>query len=174
MNTLIEFFKIIIPTILALLVAYLIINKILDNEKKRLEAELKKTNAQIVTPIKIQAYERFVLLLERIHPNHLVLRMHHAKMTNNDLQKALVQSVKSEFEHNLSQQIYVSNKAWELIKNAKEEIIQIINITSLKVLPNDNSGELAKLILNVVGNLNKKLPNEVAIEFLKLEFTQNT
>jgi selenocysteine lyase/cysteine desulfurase len=84
----------------------------------------------------------------------------------------LITAVKTEYEHNLSQQIYVSYGAWELVKNAKEEVIQLINISSSKVAVEANSSELAIMILNITANLNKKLPNEIALEYLKKEIAQ--
>jgi hypothetical protein len=69
----------------------------------------------------------------------------------------------------LSQQIYLSAGAWELIKNAKEEIIKLINISSTKVPHENNSNELAMMILNVAANLDKKLPTDIAIEYIKKE-----
>jgi outer membrane protein assembly factor BamD len=80
--------------------------------------------------------------------------------------------VKTEFEHNLSQQIYLSNDAWELVKTAKEEIIKTINISSSKVSADAPSNELAMMILNITANLNAKLPTELAINFIKREIAQ--
>jgi hypothetical protein len=94
-------------------------------------------------------------------------------MSARQLHQELVASVKSEYEHNLSQQIYISTGAWELVKTSKEEIIQLINISSSKVAPDANSSELAMMILNICANLGKKLPSDVAIDFIKKEIAQN-
>jgi len=126
----------------------------------------------VVLPLKIQAYERLVIYLERIHPNSLVVRVNKNGMNSHQLQVELIKTIKTEFEHNLSQQIYLSPGAWELVKTSKEEIIKLINISSTKVPQETPSNELAMMVLNVAANLQKKLPNEVALEFLKREASQ--
>ena len=85
------------------------------------------------------------------------------------LHQELIKTIKSEYEHNLSQQIYVSHGAWELVKNAKEEITKLINVTNTKVAHDEPSGELAMRILEINSQLGKKSPTEIAIEFIKRE-----
>lgn len=172
MNAFIELLKIIIPAGAVFAAAYFLVKRFLDNDQKRREHELKKSAQGLITPLKIQAYERIVIFLERINPNSLVIRVNKNGMTSRQLHNELVAAVKTEFEHNLSQQIYVSHAAWELVKNAKEEVIQLINISSSKVSVDVNSSELAIMILNITANLNKKLPNEIALEYLKKEIAQ--
>ena len=172
MNAFIELLKIIIPAGAVFAAAYFLVKRFLDNDQKRREHELKKSAQGLITPLKIQAYERIVIFLERINPNSLVIRVNKNGMTTRQLHNELVAAVKTEFEHNLSQQIYVSHAAWELVKNAKEEVIQLINISSSKVSVDVNSSELAIMILNITANLNKKLPNEIALEYLKKEIAQ--
>ena len=93
-------------------------------------------------------------------------------MNARQLQLELVAAVKTEYEHNLSQQIYLSVGAWELVKTSKEEIIQLVNIASSKVAYDSNSSDLAMMILNITNNLGKKLPNDVAIDYIKKEIAQ--
>lgn len=93
-------------------------------------------------------------------------------MNAHQLHLELIKAIKSEYEHNLSQQIYISHSAWELVKNAKEEIIKAINISSTKVAHDASSNELAMIILNLVANLDKKMPNQIALDFTKKEIAQ--
>ena len=173
MNAIVEILKILIPAGAVFAAAYFLVKRFLDNDQKRREYELKKTELGTITPLKIQAYERIVIFLERINPNSLVVRVNKNNMSARQLQQELVASVKSEYEHNLSQQIYLSVGAWELVKTSKEEMIQLINISSSKVAPDANSSELAMMILNICSNLGKKLPSEVAIDYIKKEIAQN-
>jgi hypothetical protein len=169
MEGVIEIFKIILPAATVFVAAFLILQRFLENDQKRREHELKKSTLSTITPLKIQAYERVVIFLERIHPNSLVVRVNKHGMNAHQLHMELIKTIKSEYEHNLSQQIYVSYNAWELVKTAKEEIIKLVNISATKV-PNDNtSNDLAMMILNITSNLEKKLPNEVALEYVKKE-----
>lgn len=173
MNALVEILKILIPAGAVFAAAYLLVKRFLDNDQKRREHELKKSAQATITPLKIQAYERIVIFLERINPNSLVIRVNKNGMSARQLHQELVAAVKSEYEHNLSQQIYLSAGAWELVKTSKEEIIQLINIASSKTAHDSNSSELAMLILNISSNLGKKLPNDVAIDYIKKEIAQN-
>lgn len=172
MNGLIELLKIIIPAGAVFAAAYFLVKRFLDNDEKRRELELKKAAQGTITPLKIQAFERVVIYLERINPNNLVVRVNKNGITARQLHQELVAAVKTEYEHNLSQQIYMSHNAWELVKNAKEEIVQLINISSSKVASDANGSELAMMILNITANLGKKLPNEVALEYIKKEIAQ--
>jgi len=123
---------------------------------------------KIILPLRLQAYERIVLFLERILPSTLILRTNKPELSAIQLQSLLVKTIRDEFEYNLSQQIYIPSITWELIKNAKEETIRLINQAAAKVPENDPSSELARNILEI--SLEKeKLPINVAIEELKKE-----
>jgi hypothetical protein len=172
MNSIVEILKITIPALAVFAAAYFLVKRFLDNDQKRREHELKKSSLGAITPLKIQAFERIVIFLERINPNSLVVRVNKNGMSARQLHLELVSAVKTEYEHNLSQQIYLSAGAWELVKTSKEEIIQLVNISSSKVPSDANSSELAMMILNITANLGKKLPNDVAIDYIKKEIAQ--
>jgi len=113
MEGLIEILKIILPAgAWFFAAAYLLVQKFLNNEQKRRDFELKKSVQASITPLKIQAYERIVIFLERIHPNTMVVRVNKHGMTSQQLHQELIKAIKSEYEHNLSQQIYVSHNSW--------------------------------------------------------------
>ncbi len=172
MNIWIQLLQIILPSLLTAAVIYLVIKEFLKSEEKRRELEIRKSITQQTTPMKIQAYERMVIFLERLNPNSLVVRVNKPNMTNKQLHHALIQTIKQEYEHNLSQQLFMSSGAWELIKTAKEETIKLINIAYSKVPPENSSNELSLTIINLASSLDKKLPHEVALEYLKKEATQ--
>jgi hypothetical protein len=88
--------------------------------------DIRSKSSKTVTPIRLQAYERVALFLERINPNSLVMRMHKPGMSARQLQSDLLQIVRAEFEHNMAQQIYMSPAAWKAIRAAKEETIKIL------------------------------------------------
>jgi hypothetical protein len=172
MEYFIEILKIILPAGLVFAAAYLIIKRFLDNDQKRREHEIRKNNQAALAPLRLQAFERVILFLERINPNTLVVRVNKNGMTAHQLHLELVKTVKSEYEHNLSQQIYMSAGSWELVKNAKEEIIKLINISSTKVEHDGPSNEFAMMVLTITSNLGKKLPTDIAIEYIKKEVNQ--
>lgn len=169
MEALIEILKIILPAGAVFAAAFLLVQKFLANDQKRREHELKKMASSTITPLKIQAYERIVIFLERIHPNVLVVRVNKHGMTAHQLHMELIKAIKSEYEHNLSQQIYVSHNSWELVKNSKEEIIKLVNISATKVQHDSSSNDLAMMVLNITANVDKKMPNEIALDYVKKE-----
>lgn len=172
MDIFFEILKLIIPAGIVFITTYFVMKGFFENDQNRRDHELKKANQSALSPLKLQAYERIVIFLERINPNTLLVRVNKSGMNAQQFHLELIKNIKSEYEHNLSQQIYISAGAWELVKNAKEEIIKLINITSTKIGHDQSSNELAMMILNVVAGLGKKLPNDIAIDYLKKEVTQ--
>ncbi|HBN06953.1 MAG: hypothetical protein H6Q16_586 [Bacteroidetes bacterium] len=147
------------------------IKQFVENEQKKTLLEIKKIQEsetrKVVTPIQLQAYERLVLFLERMNPDNLVLRCYEPTMDSKLLKDVMVQNIRNEFEHNLSQQLYISNQAWALIKNAKEEMISTINTVFTKEEKNITpTGFAGKLFEQFAG---KKNPLELAQEVLKEE-----
>ncbi len=172
MEGFIDILKIILPAGAVFAAAFFLVQKFLANDQKRREHELKKSLLATITPLKIQAYERIVIFLERIHPNSIVVRVNKHGMTAQQLHLELIKTIKTEYEHNLSQQIYVGHGTWELLKTAKEEIIKLVNISATKVAHDASSNELAMMILNITANLDKKMPNEVALDYIRKEVAQ--
>jgi hypothetical protein len=121
-----------------------------------------------ILPLRLQAYERFVLFLERIHPSNLVMRLNSADLTAMQLQALLVRTIREEFEYNLSQQLYISGNAWELVKNAKEETIAMINHASSGLPESAPSSDLVKMVFEASVSRGK-LPVETALEEIKRE-----
>jgi len=126
-------------------------------------------NAQkIILPLRLQAYERIVLFLERINPSVLVMRLNRPELSATELQSLLLKTIRDEFEYNLSQQLYISLSSWEMIRNAKEETIRLINTTAGKMNEHAASADLVRAILEA--SLEKeKLPVSVALEEVKKE-----
>jgi hypothetical protein len=168
MDIFLDILKYTIPTIISLIAVYLIIAKFLKNEEGRRNFELRKEVVNTVTPIKLRAYERLVLFLERTAPESLILRVQQPSMNSIELQTALLVAVREEYEHNLSQQIYVSNDAAIVVKNARESLVQLINMASTKVEPTENSTKLSILIIETYYSVQNP-PAKVAIDFLKAE-----
>jgi hypothetical protein len=164
-----ELMKVVLPAAVVFVAVFLVLRTFMENDDKRREHELRRNTQSTLVPLKLQAYERIVIFLERIHPNTIVVRLNKHGNTAQQLQLELIKTIRGEYEHNLSQQIYVSHNTWELVKNAKEEITKLINVSASKVPPDATSNDLAMMVINVASNLGKKLPNEVALEFVKKE-----
>jgi hypothetical protein len=165
---LLEIIKFLLPSVVVAIIAYLIIGKLLEDSQRRLEYEIRKSNSHLITPIKLQAYERLVLLMERISPPKLIQEYNAANISANELKYTMVVAVQTEFSHNISQQIYISNQAWSLVKVVKEEVIEFINST-YEALPREASGvDLSKAMIDrMIADNNQ--PTQKIIDFLKAE-----
>jgi len=161
-----------IPAGIVFITAYFTMKHFLENDQKRRDSEMRKANQASITPLRLQAYERIVIFLERVNPSALVVRVNKNGMTAQQLHLELIKTIKSEYDHNLSQQIYMSAGSWELVKTSKEEIIKLINISSTKVPHDQSSNELAMMVINITSNLGKKLPNDIALDYIKKEVNQ--
>lgn len=171
MEDILDIFKYILPSVVTFLAAYFIIKAFLDREYKNKLMDLRMQNHSTITPIRLQAYERMTLFLERIALTQLITRVHKSGMSARLLQNEMVKTIRAEYEHNLSQQIYITQQCWNSIKTAKEETIRAINIASTKV-PDDAAGlDLINVIFELVTKV-EKLPTDIALEQLKLEAKQ--
>jgi hypothetical protein len=125
-------------------------------------------NHEIIVPLRFQAYERITLFLERISIESLLMRLNQPGMNSRQLHTEILTTIRNEYEHNLSQQVYMSAKAWEMVKNARAQMIKIINSAAEKTDPSLPALELNKKILENIGDYSKS-PTQVAIDFLKTE-----
>lgn len=168
MELLIDILKITIPALLVMITTWLVIRYLLKNDQDKRRQELILQTGKTVTPIKLQAYERIVLFLERISLESMLVRISTPGMNAEQLHSSLLTTIRSEFEHNLSQQIYMSPQAWEVVRNARSNMIKIIN-TEMEKMPKKASGmQLSKQLLEVVMEMEKE-PTRTAIEFIKAE-----
>ncbi len=170
-----EILKYVTPSIVVLVCAYLILNKFMkrDAEKdmlilKQKQADIMIENNKQVLPVRMAAYERLVLLLERIEPQSILARTVEPNMMAIELQKALLITIRAEFEHNYSQQLYVSDNAWKAVKDTKEIIIQLINQCAQNVAVDAKASELGKRIIETYAALEQS-PIDGAISILKQE-----
>lgn len=163
-----DILKITIPALIVFFTAWAVLRNLIKNDQDKRKQELILQNSRIVTPIKLQAYERIVLFLERISLESLLVRVSTSDMTAQQLHMALLNTIRSEFEHNLSQQIYMSQQTWEVVRNARSNMIKIIN-SEVEKLPSDSNGmALSKRLLEKIMELEKE-PTRAAIDYVKNE-----
>jgi hypothetical protein len=168
MDTFLDILKYILPSTIVFLAVYFVLKKHLDTQLKSQVVAGRQGIQGTVLPIRLQAYERMVLLLERITPQTLVMRVNNNAITSGQLHQELLASIRAEFEHNLTQQVYISKGAWEAVKRSKEETIKIINIAASKVNDNAKGFELSKMVLELSMKM-EKMPTQIAIDFIKEE-----
>jgi hypothetical protein len=168
MQTLLEIAKYLLPAFIVFLTAYLSIKTLIKHDQRKRDYEIILKNKQIVTPIRLQAYERLTLFLERISPDNLVMRIGKDQLTVKQLQNQMLKTIRSEFDHNVSQQIYVSPQAWEVVKSARENIVKLINTTAQGLKSDDPAIKLSRNLLEKIME-QEHAPTKVATDYLKRE-----
>jgi hypothetical protein len=168
-----------VPALLVLFGMFTVMKKFIENQNSMIRrfierdiqmkaVEDKNAKSRESIPLKLQAFERLILFLERITPNSLLVRVHRGGMAASQLQSELVTTIRAEFEHNLSQQIYVSEQAWEEVKDAKEEMIRIINNAFSHVGANASGIQMSSQIFEQVLKM-ENVPTQKALDFIKSE-----
>jgi hypothetical protein len=168
MQSITELLKILIPAAAVLYGMYLTIQTFLQKQFEQKQLELKQKNAEAITPLRLQAYERMTLFLERITPNTLLLRLGSTGIEASDYQQVILHEIREEFNHNLSQQIYISHEAWEKIRQAMNEVVALVNTAASEISIDAPALNLSKKIFEKVITENKQ-PTAEALKFLKTE-----
>jgi len=171
MDTLLEILKYLLPSLVVFATTFYLVKKYFDMEEKKRRHQAFLNNQNMITPVRLQAYERVVLFLERITPESLIMRVNKTGYTCLQLQSELLQAIRSEFEHNLSQQIYITQGAWEMVKIARGRTIQMINSIADKLPKESPAINLSKAILESMVD-EEKTPTADAIAFIKKEINQ--
>lgn len=152
---------------LALIVA-LITFFLFNQKRKKPEAETSSYDAR---PLQLQAYERLVMLAERIALPNIVSRANQSQPGFNakEMQLLLLESIKQEYEYNATQQIYVSPQAWEAVKNLKDQNMLIINQIASTMTPDASGIELNRRLIEYAMTQKKGLMHEIVLEALNYE-----
>ena len=165
-NKIIEILAYTIPSIITGSVAYYLFNSYFKDQQNTRRWLLQKDAQKDALPIRLQAYERMSLFLERININKIVVRVTPISDDKNHYENYIIAQIEQEFEHNLTQQIYISNECWMMILTAKNATIQMIKIANQSAIVN-NANDLRELILNEM--LEKQSPSNAALAFIKNE-----
>lgn len=171
MDIVLQLALIIIPAGAVLMTTIYFLRKETSSEVRSLNYELKKQRQEFFLPHRVEAYQRIVLLMERIHPNSLVMRLHNPGLPAAAMQAKLLEAVREEFEHNIAQQIYVSPQVWEIARRAKDETMKIINLAGNQMGPTSVGMDLSSKIFEIVGEVGT-LPTEIAVDALKKEMQE--
>ncbi|MDY6370976.1 MAG: hypothetical protein SPL12_01585 [Bacteroidales bacterium] len=152
---------------------YMLAKRYFDQQQKLqlLQAKLdeRRETLKVVTPIRLQAYERMALFLERIAPNSLVLRCYQPGMDLKLLQGVMTKNIRDEWEHNLSQQVYLSEDTWIHIREAKEEMINLVNASAVTLT---DTTDPTRLAANIFASAAQRSPVDEALEVLHKELRE--
>jgi hypothetical protein len=159
---------ILIPASLVLFGMYITVRSMIIGQNETKQIESKAESRKISLPMQLQAYERICLLLERISLQNILVRLNGKAINVGDFQQVLVSEIREEFNHNLSQQVYMSDAAWEQVKNTVEQTIGIVNEAANGLDTQANGIELSKKILNKVLTTDQNF-NQNGLSFIKNE-----
>ncbi|MGD1945163.1 MAG: hypothetical protein ACFB0A_02570 [Croceivirga sp.] len=160
-----QLFAYLLPAVVTGAIAFYFFRLHTKNEEGRRRFLLHKDSQKDTIPVRLQAYERMVLFLERIAINSLVVRVAPKGQDKSNYENLLIKQIENEFEHNLSQQIYMSDECWNIIKATKNATIQIIRSAGMS--QSDSANKLREDILNQ--SMEKQSPSNTALSFIKKE-----
>ncbi|MBT3423592.1 MAG: hypothetical protein HOD63_12985 [Bacteroidetes bacterium] len=170
MDFMLELLKIVLPAVIVFFTAFYLIKFFLKNETDKKYIENKALVNKETILLRLQAYERLVLFLERMSPSAMVMRMNKNNLSAADFHLQLLSTVRSEFEHNLAQQLYISNESWQMLVNAKEEVIKQLNLAKEKMSDTETAVVLTKTIIANSNSVRSLLVATIAM--LKKEAAQ--
>ena len=158
-----------IPSFITGGVAYYLFNSYFKDQQNTRRWLLQKEAQKDALPLRLQAYERMSLYLERINPTKLLIRIIPLSNDKNDYENLVISQIEQEFEHNLTQQIYMSDKCWTIIVTAKNATIQMIRKANMSDRV-DNADKLREVLLSDL--MEKQSPSNAALAFIKNEVGQ--
>ncbi len=167
-DDILQLFAYLLPAVVTGAIAFYFFRLHTRNEEGRRRFLLHKDSQKETLPVRLQAYERMVLFLERIAINSLVVRVGPKGQDKSNYENLLIKQIENEFEHNLSQQIYMSDECWNIIKAAKNATIQIIRSAGMSEA--DSADKLREDILNQ--GMEKQSPSTTALAFIKKEISE--
>lgn len=158
-----------LPTLIMGFVLYHFIELYTNNEKEKRNYLPQKESKPDVLSLRLQAYERMTLFLERINPSQLLVRITPISDDKNDYANFVIAQIEQEYEHNLAQQIYISDECWSTITTAKNATIQLILMETKNEKISD-ANQLREVVLKEL--LNKQSPSGAGLIFLRNEVRQ--
>ncbi|MDB5029555.1 hypothetical protein [Mucilaginibacter sp.] len=152
-------------------IAFYLLKPYLDRSENIQLVELKKTIGAQTLPLRLQAYERVVLFIERINPSNLLIRLNNPDYSAAELYMLIVAELRNEYQHNVTQQIYVSSNTWAVVKRLKDETLGIVN-NAIKALPETATGlELSKTILAYISQ-SENNPYDIGLSLIRKELEE--
>jgi len=142
-----EVLKYVVPALLVLITVKVVNDAHQRRAEREQEVSLRSEVMRQHLPLRLSAYERAILFLERISPEHLLARVSASGKSIDEFRAELVQEIRREYEHNLAQQLYISPQGWEGLVRAKDEILGLIHQTAQELQNEEDARALARKIL---------------------------
>ncbi|MEM9822393.1 MAG: hypothetical protein AAF985_15030 [Bacteroidota bacterium] len=168
LSVVLEIIKTTVPALIVFLTVYYVMKHYLANQYNLRMLEYKQNQQKNTIPLRLQAYERLSLFCERISIPSLVLRLRTENMKASELRLAMMIAVQKEFEHNITQQVYVSDQLWQIVKIARDDVINVVNIVYSEMNPEDDAREYSRAMFEFLQQ-REQLPLDKALVAVKKE-----
>ena len=151
---------------LALIAIYYVLKNDIQRFFNLKTIELNKESRAHILPLRLQAHERLIIFVDRINPVNLLVRLHQQGIGIGTLQAGILNEVRSEYQHNITQQLYVNSETWNVVRKLKDDSIAMINNAVQNIPAEANGIELSKAILQHMASINEN-PYDLTIELIK-------
>ncbi len=168
---LLDFVKLSAAGAVVFFIVWTVIKPELEKRRNLQLLDLKAAARESTLPLRLQAHERLILFIERINPASLLLRTHVSGLSAAEMQQVLITEIRNEFQHNITQQLYISIPAWNIVRRLTEDTITLINNTVRGLPAGASSIELSKTILTHLSEVEEN-PYDAALNFLKADIQQ--
>ncbi len=165
-ENILQLFFFLLPAVIVGVISFYFFQMHVKNEENRRRFVLHQENQKTGLPLRLQAYERMALFVERITLGSLLIRVKPVSQDKEDYENLLTRTIDMEFEHNLAQQIYLSGACWNVIKTTKNATIGMIRKTA-KREDVENADQLREKLLT--GLMDQASPTDAALEYIKKE-----
>lgn len=171
LSLLIDILKYTVSGCLIVIGAYFLFNNKFQNSTTNKLSNLDKPLSKDIVALKLQAFERLTLFIERINPLNIFVRLHQPGMLVKEMQGLILAEIRAEYQHNITQQLYVNTDTWTLIKRVKDDTIGIVNAVAQQLDTQATAIELSKLVFNRLSSLEES-PYEIALRVIKTEMEE--
>ncbi|BAU52145.1 DUF7935 family protein [Mucilaginibacter gotjawali] len=152
-------------------IAFYLVKPYLERDEKIQLLEFRKSMSSQTLPLRLQAYERLVLFIERINPANMLIRLNATAYSAHELHSLIMEDIRSEYQHNITQQIYVSSRAWGVVKNLKDDTLAMVG-NAVKSLPETATGlELSKAILGFLSQVENN-PYDIGTSMMRKDLEE--
>lgn len=150
LSVILELVKITVPALIVFLTVYQLLKQFTESQYKIRTLEFKQNQQKTTIPLRLQAYERLSLFCERISIPNLVLRLRSDGMNSRDLRLSMLIAIQKEFEHNITQQVYISEQLWQIIKISRDDVVNTMNMAYQEVDPADDARAYSQALFRVM------------------------
>ena len=168
LSVVLEIVKLTVPALVVFFTVFYLMKQYIEGQYRIRTLELRKGQQDSTLPLRLQAYERLSLFCERISLPNLVLRVRQEGMSASELRLALLFAIQQEYEHNITQQVYVSEQLWEIIKAARDDSVNTVALIYEKIDPDSSARDYGQALINFTSRRESTAPDK-ALQAVKKE-----